>query len=174
MSDVFISYARSTERQAKAIAEQLRSLGYSVSALHVNHKLRGADSDEDARFCADVLGAEVVERDGTGLSEAALREQRRSVGRDRLRAKLSYTNIAYALAPAVVTISELRELYVAALGHEVSATNLRRVLLRRGVLEPTGARRPPGRTGGRPAEVYRFRTRSLAITDQFAVLRPPA
>jgi tRNA(Ile)-lysidine synthase len=64
----------------------LGSLGYRVSALHVNHKLRGVDSDDDARFCADVLGAEVVELDGRGLSEAALRQQRRSVGRDRLRA----------------------------------------------------------------------------------------
>lgn len=64
----------------------LGSLGYRVSALHVNHRLRGAGSDEDARFCADVLGAEVVERDGRGLSEAALRDQRRSVARDRLRA----------------------------------------------------------------------------------------
>jgi tRNA(Ile)-lysidine synthase len=64
----------------------LGSLGYRVSALHVNHRLRGADSDDAARFCAGVLGAEVVERDGRGLSEAALREQRRSVGRDRLRA----------------------------------------------------------------------------------------
>ena len=64
----------------------LGSLGYRVSALHVNHKLRGADSDEDARFCAEVLEAEVVELDGRGLSEAALREQRRSVGRAGLRA----------------------------------------------------------------------------------------
>ncbi len=64
----------------------LGSLGYGVSALHVNHRLRGADADDDARFCAEVLGAEVVEHDGRGLSEAALREQRRSVGRDRLRA----------------------------------------------------------------------------------------
>jgi tRNA(Ile)-lysidine synthetase-like protein len=64
----------------------LDSLGYRVSALHVNHKLRGTDSDEDARFCADLLGAEVVDLDGSGLPEAALREQRRSVGRDRLRA----------------------------------------------------------------------------------------
>ena len=55
----------------------LRSLGYAVSAVHVNHQLRGAESDEDARFCSDVLGAEVVERDGRGLSEAALRDQRR-------------------------------------------------------------------------------------------------
>ena len=94
-------------------------------------------------------------------------------GRERLRAKLSYTNIAFALAPPVFTISELRELYVAALGHGVSATNLQRVLLRRGVLEPTGARREPGRSGGRPAALYRFRSRRLEITDQFAVLRPP-
>ena len=64
----------------------LGSLGYRVSALHVNHKLRGADSEEDARFCVAVLSAEVVERDGGGLSEAELREQRRSVARDRLRA----------------------------------------------------------------------------------------
>jgi tRNA(Ile)-lysidine synthetase-like protein len=64
----------------------LGSLGYRVSALHVNHKLRGVDSDEDARFCAETLGAEVVELDGCGLSEAGLRDQRRSVARDRLRA----------------------------------------------------------------------------------------
>jgi tRNA(Ile)-lysidine synthase len=57
----------------------LGSLGYRVSALHVNHRLRGADSDEDARFCAEALGAKIVELDGRGLSEAALREQRRQV-----------------------------------------------------------------------------------------------
>jgi hypothetical protein len=55
----------------------------------------------------------------------------------------------------------------------VSATNLKRVLLRRNVLTTTGARREPGRTGGRPAEVYRFRERTLEITDPFATLRPP-
>jgi 8-oxo-dGTP diphosphatase len=94
-------------------------------------------------------------------------------GRERLRAKLSYTNLGFALAPETFTISELRELYAAALGHEVSATNLQRVLLRRRVLDPTGERRPSGRAGGRPAEVFRFRTADLEITDQFAVLRPP-
>lgn len=93
-------------------------------------------------------------------------------GRDRLQAKLSYTNLGFALAPPEFTISELRTVYVAALGHAVSATNLQRVLLRRGVLEPTGERREPGPNGGRPAALFRFRTRALAITDQFAVLRP--
>ncbi|MGZ4387731.1 MAG: NUDIX hydrolase, partial [Gaiellaceae bacterium] len=41
------------------------------------------------------------------------------LGRQRLRAKLSYTNIGFALAPEAFTISELREIYSAALGHEV-------------------------------------------------------
>jgi ADP-ribose pyrophosphatase YjhB (NUDIX family) len=94
-------------------------------------------------------------------------------GRERLRAKLSYTNIGFALAPPEFTISELRELYAAALGHVVSATNLQRVLLRRGVIEATGERRASGRVGGRPAAVFRFRSRQLEITDEFAVLRPP-
>jgi ADP-ribose pyrophosphatase YjhB (NUDIX family) len=94
-------------------------------------------------------------------------------GRDRLRAKLSYTNAGFALAPEEFTISQLRQLYAAALGHDVSATNLQRVLLRRDVLEATGSRREPGRSGGRPASLFRFRRRELAITDEFAVLRPP-
>jgi 8-oxo-dGTP diphosphatase len=94
-------------------------------------------------------------------------------GRERLRGKLSYTNLGFALAPPVFSLTELRDVYVAALGHEVSATNLKRVLLRRGVLEPTGERRPSGRAGGRPAEVFRFRRRRLEITDPFAALRPP-
>src|SRR5712691_2920131 len=39
----------------------LRALGYRVSAVHVNHRLRGDDSEADARFCREVLGAHVVE-----------------------------------------------------------------------------------------------------------------
>jgi hypothetical protein len=94
-------------------------------------------------------------------------------GRERLRAKLSYTNIGFALAPQSFSISELSSIYTAALGYPVDPTNLRRVLERRVLLEATGERRSPGRGGGRPAAVYRFGSRSLAVTDPFAVLRPP-
>lgn len=93
-------------------------------------------------------------------------------GRERLRGKLSYSNAGFGLAPPSFTLGELREIYAAALGHQVSATNLKRVLERRAVIEATGERRPSGRAGGRPAEVYRFRDRQLAITDPFAALRP--
>ena len=95
-------------------------------------------------------------------------------GRERLRGKLSYSNAGFALAPDSFTLTELRDVYEAALGYEVSATNLKRVLLRRGAIEPVGRRRAHGPAGGRPAEVFRFCTRKLEVTDPFAVLRPPA
>lgn len=91
----------------------------------------------------------------------------------RLRAKLSYTNIGFALAPEEFTASELQSLYRAALGHDVSATNLKRILLRREQIVATGEVSPPGTHGGRPAALYRFRLREIQVTDQFAVLRPP-
>ncbi|MCY7302658.1 MAG: NUDIX domain-containing protein [Thermoleophilia bacterium] len=93
--------------------------------------------------------------------------------RDRLRGKLSYTNIGFALAPATFTLTELRDVYTAALGYDVSATNLKRVLLRRGAIVPTGGRRDPGRAGGRPAEEFAYSDNALEVTDPFATLRPP-
>jgi 8-oxo-dGTP diphosphatase len=91
----------------------------------------------------------------------------------RLRAKLSYTNLGFALAPEIFTVSELRDVYVAALGHDVSATNLQRVLLRRGAIERVAGHRAPGRAGGRPAALFRFASQRLEVTDEFAALRPP-
>ncbi|WP_309116372.1 NUDIX domain-containing protein [Saccharothrix sp.] len=94
--------------------------------------------------------------------------------RHRLASKLSYTNLGFALAPPSFTISALRSLYSAALGYKVSATNLQRVLSRRGLLEPTGGVAPVGPSGGRPAALFRFVSREMRVTDPFAVLRPPA
>jgi tRNA(Ile)-lysidine synthase len=70
---------------SSALWHALRELGYAVSALHVNHGLRGAESDEDARFCAEILGADVVEAP-PAATEAELRDLRYSFATDRLRA----------------------------------------------------------------------------------------
>jgi ADP-ribose pyrophosphatase YjhB (NUDIX family) len=93
-------------------------------------------------------------------------------GRERLRAKLSYTNIGFALAPETFTIAALRDIYAATLGYPVSATNLQRILTRRGVIEPTTSVAPPAAVGGRPAVMYRFASRSLVVTNPFAAFRP--
>ena len=91
----------------------------------------------------------------------------------RLAAKLSYTNIGFALAPKEFALSTLRDIYGAAFGHQVDATNLQRVLARRGVIVRTGTTAQSGRSGGRPAAMYGFTDSRLRVTDEFAALRPP-
>ncbi|OBH43642.1 NUDIX hydrolase [Mycobacterium mantenii] len=93
--------------------------------------------------------------------------------RTRLIAKLSYTNIGFALAPREFALSTLRDIYGAALGYQVDATNLQRVLARRGVITATGTIAQSGRSGGRPAALYRFTDAALRVTDEFAALKPP-
>lgn len=92
---------------------------------------------------------------------------------ERLRAKLSYTNIAFGLAPDEFTVAELGRLYSTALGHPVDPTNMQRILSRRGMLVRTGGTAASGTGGGRPAALFRFAVSGLRVTDPFAVFRPP-
>ncbi|WP_199438953.1 NUDIX hydrolase [Umezawaea beigongshangensis] len=126
-------------------------------------------SDVDPEVPADTAWHAVDSLPDTAFDHEAIVRR----ARDRLAAKLSYTNLGFALAPPHFTISALRELYSAALGYRVSATNLQRVLSRRGLLEPTGDTAPPGPSGGRPAALFRFSARGILVTDPFAVLKPP-
>ena len=64
----------------------LRELGYRVSAVHVNHGLRGEESEEDARHCRELLGAEVLTPSyklSQAPSEADLRDIRYRVTEGR-------------------------------------------------------------------------------------------
>jgi ADP-ribose pyrophosphatase YjhB (NUDIX family) len=123
----------------------------------------------DPRVPSDTCWHAVDELPPTAFDHGAIT----LAGRERLQGKLSYSNIAFALAAETFTLAELRDVYEAALGYEVSATNLKRVLVRRGAIEPVGERRAHGPAGGRPAALFRFRARRLEVTDPFAVLRPP-
>jgi len=64
----------------------LRELGYTVSALHVDHDLRGEESEEDARWCTERFGAEIVQAAARCETEAGLRDIRYSFETGRLRA----------------------------------------------------------------------------------------
>jgi ADP-ribose pyrophosphatase YjhB (NUDIX family) len=126
-------------------------------------------SDAEPRIPSDTAWHPVDDLPPTAFDHGSIVES----ARERLRAKLSYTNIGFALAPESFTISGLRDIYAASLGHPVSATNLQRILTRRGVIEPTPVTARPAAVGGRPATVYRFAARSLVITNPFAAFRPP-
>ena len=162
--------ARAERRRGEALEDAL-ARAVDVGALAHVEQLE-TRLLRDGTLATTYLGLARSDVSGTppkGAEEKALV----AAAQARLRAKLSYTNVGFALAPEVFTISELRELYVAALGHDVSPTNLQRVLLRRGVLERVEGTRAPGRTGGRPAALFRFAANRLEVTDEFAALRPP-
>ena len=127
-------------------------------------------SDAEPRIPGDTAWHPVDGLPPTAFDHGSIAES----ARERLRAKLSYTNIGFALAPESFTISQLRGIYAASLGHPVSATNLQRILTRRGVIEPTPATARPTPAGGRPATMYRFAARSLVVTNPFAAFRPPS
>jgi 8-oxo-dGTP diphosphatase len=127
-------------------------------------------ADVDPRIPPDTAWHPVGDLPPTAFDHGSIAES----GRDRLRAKLSYTNIGFALAPETFTIARLRDVYAASLGYPVSATNLQRVLTRRGVIEATTAATRPTSLGGRPAALYRFVARTLVVTHPFAAFRPPS
>jgi len=127
-------------------------------------------ADHEPRIPADTAWHPVDRLPPTAFDHGSLTES----GRTRLRAKLSYTNIGFALAPETFTIAQLRDIYAASVGHAISATNLQRILTRRGVIEPTEQAARPTSAGGRPATLYRYGQRQLVVTNPFAAFRPPA
>lgn len=72
----------------------------------------------------------------------------------RIRGKLSYTAIGFALLPPTFTLRELRLVHEAILGEPLNKDSFRRRLLASGDLEPTGERQED--VGHRPAALYRF------------------
>ncbi|PCJ69461.1 MAG: NAD regulator [Rhodobiaceae bacterium] len=73
----------------------------------------------------------------------------------RLRAKLKYRPVVFELMPDTFTLFELQRAGEALLGVHVHKQNFRRLVEKAGLVEKTG--RMSTATGGRPAELFRFR-----------------
>ena len=73
----------------------------------------------------------------------------------RLRGKLDYAGIAFALLPDRFTLRALQDVYEAILGTSLNKPAFRRRMLDRGWLVATGERETG--TSFRPAELFRFR-----------------
>ncbi|MBI2063310.1 MAG: NUDIX domain-containing protein [Candidatus Yanofskybacteria bacterium] len=85
------------------------------------------------------------------------------VALERLRAKLSYTNIAFALLPNEFTFGELRNLYEIILGRRFDRRNFRKKFLSLDLIRPTEKERLGA--ANRPAALYRFRKQSLTVAN---------
>ena len=57
----------------------LGALGYRASAVHVNHGLRGDESEGDARFCRELMDAEVVLTPSDTVSQASTEAELREL-----------------------------------------------------------------------------------------------
>ncbi|WP_342150883.1 NUDIX hydrolase [Methylorubrum sp. SB2] len=73
----------------------------------------------------------------------------------RLRGKLDYSAVGFALLPERFTLRQLQEVHEAILGTSLNKPAFRRRMLDRSWLEPTGVREAG--TSFRPPELYRFR-----------------
>jgi 8-oxo-dGTP diphosphatase len=99
---------------------------------------------------------EVLDAAGSPLALAFDHAGILSLAMLRLRGKLDYSAVAFALLPERFTLRALQQVYESILGTSLNKPAFRRRMLERGRIEPTGERE----TGAsfRPAELYRHKT----------------
>jgi 8-oxo-dGTP diphosphatase len=81
----------------------------------------------------------------------------------RLRARLTYSTIAYGLLPDTFTLSELQAVYETGLGRAVDKRNFRRKVVALGMVEEAPGMR---RGSHRPAQLFRFTSTELVLLDE--------
>lgn len=84
-----------------------------------------------------------------------------ALAEERLRSKLEYTNIVYALLPERFTLTEMQRVYEAILGETIDKRNFRRRVVGLGIIRETGETRKQG--AHRPAMLYEFTSREPVI-----------
>ena len=95
------------------------------------------------------------------LGESLMSDHRRilATGMSRLRAKLKYRPVVFELMPDSFTLLQLQQTVEAISGVRLHKQNFRRLVEKEGLVERTG--KISTRTGGRPAEEFRFRREVL-------------
>jgi len=89
----------------------------------------------------------------------------------RLRGKLSYRPVVFELMPATFSLTQLQRTVEALIGMRVHKQNFRRLVERERLVEGTGTHAPS--TGGRPAELFRFRREVLGERPRPGMRLPP-
>lgn len=104
---------------------------------------------------------EEPESDGTLLGRSMTFDHRRilATALGRLRGKIKYRPVVFELLPATFTLLQLQRVVEALAGVRLHKQNFRRLVDRGGLVEGTG--RLDESTGGRPAELFRFRREVL-------------
>jgi hypothetical protein len=118
------------------------------------------EADRDRRRALGQDAPEPVA--AAGLGEPMVSDHRRilATGLARLRGKIKYRPVVFELAPPAFTLSALQRIVEAISGVALHKQNFRRMVERTGLVEGIG--RFDEETGGRPAELFRFRREAMA------------
>ncbi|MGF1597802.1 MAG: hypothetical protein ACFCVK_12870 [Acidimicrobiales bacterium] len=134
---------------------------YEVGLLHEAVGGRSAEGGrDDVGVAADVVASRPMYLDHRRIAATAL---------GRLRGKLTYRPVVFELLPPTFTLLQLQRLVEALAGVGLHKQNFRRLVESAGLVEGTGAY---ARTGGRPAELFRFRREVLGERPRPGVGRP--
>ena len=96
---------------------------------------------------------------GVGVSMKSDHRRMVATGLSRLRGKLAYRPVVFELVPEVFTLNQLQRVVETLAGVRLHKPNFRRLVERGGLVEGTGT--VDEQTGGRPAELFRFRREVL-------------
>jgi len=83
------------------------------------------------------------------------------VAKNRLRSKLSYSNIAYSLLPKEFTLTQLQRVYEIILGHSLDKRNFRKKIDSLNIVEDLKKKQTD--VTHRPAQLYKFKKRKLEV-----------
>ena len=128
--------------------ELLYEAGLAPEAARDRERARGGPAPEPVDF-------------DPAFGEPMISDHRRilATGLGRLRGKLKYRPVVFELTPPEFTLSRLQRTVEAIAGVSLHKQNFRRVLERADLVEGLG--RFDVETGGRPAELFRFRRELL-------------
>jgi hypothetical protein len=141
--------ARWNEERVLDRYELLYEAGLAPEAARDRDRVRGGAPDEPEAI-------------NPALGEPMISDHRRilATALGRLRGKLKYRPVIFELLGAEFTLSALQRATEAIAGVTLHKQNFRRAVERTGLVEGMG-RMDPG-TGGRPAELFRFRRELLS------------
>uniref|UniRef100_B0SZV3 NrtR DNA-binding winged helix domain-containing protein n=1 Tax=Caulobacter sp. (strain K31) TaxID=366602 RepID=B0SZV3_CAUSK len=139
--------------------ELLYEAGLAPEAARDQARAAGHDPAEPAALSA-------------ALGEPMISDHRRilATGLSRLRGKIKYRPVVFELMPAEFTLSALQRTVEAIAGVPLHKQNFRRVVEREDLVEGLG--RQDADTGGRPAELFRFRREILAARPVMGLSLP--
>ena len=149
---------RRARRERADVAFGFSDLGWDADRVLERYELLYeaglvAEALTDDRIETEQAQIDVHHRTGLPLAQDHRRILATALG--RLRGKIRYRPVIFEVMPPEFTLFELQRAVEGLAGAPLHKQNFRRLVASEGLVEPTG--RVSAETGGRPAELFRFR-----------------